>query len=209
MMIQFLVRRIATQILEGAVKLSAADPQFEGPVDPDNPAPAVTPEWEPGTELIEWSGDFAQFKTAPSPTCALEWNGGPDPEWAERGDMPVQRARKAAAISSSCADSILAGFVSSALGDPHTYPAKPNDQANLTGSVVRSFYPNVGPDWRTPFWCVDAAGLWAYRLHTAAQIQQVGDDAIDARLGCMALNEQLQAQIAAAETPAQLADINW
>jgi hypothetical protein len=207
MITQYLVRRIKTQIIEYAIRASNADPVFEGPVDPDNPAPVVLPLCEPGCELIEYAGN-TNLSGQPTPTSVLEWDGAA-PVWVERGDMPAQRAHKAAVISSSCTDAILAGFASSALGEPHTYPAKPNDQANLTGSVVRSMYPNIGPDWRTPFWCADGAGAWQFRLHTAAQIQQVGDDAVAARLNCMGVNEQLQAQIIAAENPADLAEINW
>jgi hypothetical protein len=51
--------------------------------------------------------------------------------------------------------------------------------------------------------------VWAYRMHTAAQIQQVGDDSIDANLAQRGINEQLQSQIIAAKTPADLADIYW
>jgi hypothetical protein len=206
-MTQYLARRISTQGIEYAVRISNADPAFEGPVDPENPAPTVMPGCEPGFELIEWDGDFDQIGAAPTPTSVLEWADGPT--WVERGDMTVQREHKAAAISSSCADAILAGFASSALGEPHTYPAKPNDQINLAGLVMRSFYPSVGPDWARPFWCMNAGHVWAYRMHTAAQIQQVGDDSIDANLIQRGINEQLQAQIITAETPADLADINW
>jgi hypothetical protein len=124
-------------------------------------------------------------------------------------NIEALRTRKAVEMSQKCADTILAGFVSSALGEPHTYPAKPNDQINLTGLVMRSFYPNVGPDWSRPFWCMDAAFVWAYRMHTAVQIQQVGDDSIDANLTQRSINEQLQAQIIAAEAPADLAGITW
>jgi hypothetical protein len=209
MIVQYLVRRIETQVIEYLCRVSVIDPDFEGPVDPDHPAPTVTPPCEPGCELIEWAGDFGQFNEATSPTSALEWHGGPHPIWVERGDMPAQRAHKAAAISQACADAITAGFPCDALGDQYFYPAKPNDQANLTGSVVRSMYPNIGPDWRTPFWCADGAGAWEFRLHTAAQIQHVGECAVVARLNCMGINEQLQAQIIAAENPADLADINW
>jgi hypothetical protein len=207
MITQYLVRRIKTQIIEYAIRASNADPVFEGPVDPDNPAPVVLPLCEPGCELIEYAGN-ANLSGQPTPTSVLEWDGAA-PVWVERGDMPAQRAHKAAAISSCCTDAILAGFASSALGEPHTYPAKPNDQINLAGLVMRSFYPSVGPDWARPFWCMDVGHVWAYRMHTAAQIQQVGDDSIDANLIQRGINEQLQAQIIAAETPADLAEINW
>lgn len=205
---QFLIRRISTQAIEYAIRVSIADPDAVGPFGPENPAPTVSPVVEPGCEAISYEGDTSALSMRPTPTSALEWDGV-GPVWVERGDMPDQRAQKAETISSRCADTILAGFVSSALGQPHSYPAKPNDQANLTGSVVRSFYPNVDADWRTPFWCADAAGTWAYRPHSAPQIQQVGDDAVVARLTHMGVNEQLQAQIAAAVTPSELAAINW
>jgi hypothetical protein len=119
------------------------------------------------------------------------------------------RTRKAVEMSQRCADTILAGFVSSALGSAYTYPAKLNDQANLTASVLASVLPSSGPDWSTPFWCADVDGKWEFRMHTAAQIQQVGVDAKVAILTCMTINEQLQAQIIAAETTADLAEITW
>lgn len=205
---QFLIRRISTQAIEYAIRVSIADPDAVGPFGPENPAPTVSPVVEPGCEAIPYDGDTSALSMRPTPTSALEWDGVA-PVWVERGDMPDQRGHKADTISSRCADAILAGFVSSALGQSHSYPAKPNDQANLTGSVVRSFYPNVDADWRTPFWCADEAGVWAFRLHSAAQIQKVGDDAVAARLDYMAMNEALQAQITASQSPSQLAAIHW
>jgi len=207
MIIQYLVRRISTQVIDYACRVSNVDPTFIGPVDPDHPAPTITPPCEPGCELIEYAGN-ANLCGQPTPTSVLEWDGAA-PVWVERGDMPAQHAHKAAAILQACADAITAGFPCDALGADYFYPAKPNDQANLTGSVVRSMYPNIGPDWRTPFWCADGAGAWEFRLHTAAQIQRVGECAVVARLHCMGINERLQAQIIAAENPADLADINW
>lgn len=208
-MAQFLIRRLSTQAIEYVIQVPIADPDAVGPFDPDNPPPTVLPIVEPGCEAIRYEGDVSILGRQPTPTSALEWFGGPEPVWVERGDMPAQRAHKADAISSRCADAILAGFMSAALGESYVYPAKLEDQANLTGSVVRSFYPNVDADWRTPFWCADAGGTWAYRPHSAPQIQQVGDDAVVARLSHMGINEQLQAQIAAAVTPSELAAINW
>lgn len=165
--------------------------------------PSPVPE---GIELVEYAGDFDRA-ACPDSFVAHLVDGAV--VWTDPRTMDDHRSSKAAAIASCCTDAILAGFVSSALGAPHTYPAKPNDQINLTGLVMRSFYPNVGPDWIRPFWCMDAARVWAYRMHTAAQIQQVGDASIDANLTQRGINEQLQAQIIAAETPADLADITW
>jgi hypothetical protein len=198
-MTQFLKVEEETGCIMGGI--GRPDPDgFVGP-------PSPTPDPEQGFIFMPWQGALV-LSGSPTPTCTYEWSDA-GPAWVEYGDIDTQRAHKAAAISSSCADAILAGFVSSALGDPHTYPAKPNDQINLAGLVMRSFYPSVGPDWARPFWCMDAGNVWAYRMHTAAQIQQVGDDSIDANLIQRGINEQLQAQIIAAETPADLAGIIW
>ncbi|MFL9899063.1 hypothetical protein PQR71_13015 [Paraburkholderia fungorum] len=113
------------------------------------------------------------------------------------------KASQTAIVSQACQDAIVAGFTSSALGAAHTYPAKPTDQQNLNASVVASILPGVGADWTTPFWCADSAGTWAYVMHTAAQIQQVGTDGKAAILAYLTKNQQLAAQIDAisASTP--------
>jgi len=207
-MAQFLIRRIATQNIEYAINVSIVDPSATGPFDPDNPAPTVDPVVEPGCEAIPYEGDVSILSEQPTPTSVLEWNGGPDPEWVERAGLHERRARKADEMSQACAEAIMAGFACDALGAGYFYPAKLTDQANLTGSVLRSMYSTNGPEWRTPFWCADADGAWEFRPHTAAQIQHVGDCAVVARLNCMGINEQLQAQIADA-TAEHLATIHW
>lgn len=204
-MTQYLVRRIETQNIECVVNLSSVDPEAVGPFDPDNPAPTVTPQCEPGCELIEYAG--AVSLTPPTPTATLRWNGGA-PVWVEMATLDELKARKSAAISQACAEAITAGFPCDALGDGYTYPAKFTDQLNLAGSVLDSFMPNLAADWSTSFWCADADGLWVMRSHNADEIQQVGRCAKAAVLACMAKNEQLQAQIAVA-TATELNEINW
>ena len=91
---------------------------------------------------------------------------------------PVLTAdQQKAALAAACSASIAAGFMSSALGAPYHYPATDVDQRNLLGSILASTLPGTPAGWTTPFWCADAAGVWAFRQHTTAQIQQVGLDA--------------------------------
>lgn len=123
-------------------------------------------------------------------------------------DLSAARAARAALISNACKAEILSGFSSSALGAAHHYPAKTTDQQNLASSVLASLLP-IPADWTTPFWCADTSGVWAFRLHTAAQIQQVGQDAKAAILAAMGKNEVLQAQIAAAGSVEELEAIAW
>jgi hypothetical protein len=119
------------------------------------------------------------------------------------------KTRKVALLREACTQQIVSGFPSAALGAQHTYPAKPQDQANLTGSVLASLLPGNPANWSTPFWCADAAGAWAYQMHTAAQIQQVGQDAKAAIVTALVKNETLAAQVAAATTQSAVNAITW
>jgi hypothetical protein len=68
--------------------------------------------------------------------------------------------------------SIESGFVSSALGTPHTYDSDlQKDQLNILGAKVK------GVDLM--YTCTDINGLKIPRLHTAAQINQVFIDGSD------------------------------
>lgn len=119
------------------------------------------------------------------------------------------QAAKIAALSAACQADIFAGFHSSALGADHLYPFKVTDQRNLSDSVLASTLPGRAADWTTPFWCADSAGVWAMRLHTAAQIQQAGDDAMARKLACMAQNDTLAGQVMAATTIEAVEAITW
>jgi hypothetical protein len=90
---------------------------------------------------------------------------------------PMKGARllKINQLRGACQAMIMRGVTSDALGAPHTYPMQPADQLNMTASVVDALLDRPA-DWTTPFQCADAAGVWALREHTAAQIKQAGSD---------------------------------
>lgn len=132
--------------------------------------------------------------------------------WAPPADTrPLEeiRAAKVAELSATCSGAIAGGFVSSALGAPHTYPSRATDQTNLVGSVVASMLPGVGADWSTPFWCADEAGEWAFRPHSAAEIQAVGADGKSSIVACQARLADLVAQVGLAESAEDLTSIGW
>ncbi|QSB01965.1 hypothetical protein JWZ98_03110 [Methylomonas sp. EFPC1] len=123
-----------------------------------------------------------------------------------------KQADKVAALAAACRAEILAGFVCDALGDNHHYPAGDLDQQNLTASVVDSTLPGLPVDWTTPFLCADSNNQWAYRAHTAAQIQQVGRAGKAAILQRLVKNANLAAQVMAlpnTATDAQFDAIVW
>lgn len=119
------------------------------------------------------------------------------------------KAKRSAEIERDCAAQIIAGFACDALGQTHTYPSKPTDQANLTASVLDAVLAGDAPGWTTPFWCADAAGVWAWRQHTAAQIKAVGAAGKAAVLTAQARNATLQAQITAATAAAEVEAVKW
>lgn len=71
-------------------------------------------------------------------------------------------------VDKTCEQAITAGFQSAALGAPHHYSSQLDDQLNLTGAILR------GLDM--PYACRDEQGVKAFRMHTSAQLRQVGDD---------------------------------
>ncbi|HDR9065468.1 hypothetical protein JQC70_22390 [Burkholderia contaminans] len=114
-----------------------------------------------------------------------------------------------AALNAACAGAIAAGFISSALGAAHTYPAQITDQQNLSASVLASLMPNLPSGWTTPFWCADSSGAWSYAMHSAAEIQQVGQDGKAAILAAISKKAALAAQVNAATSVADVQAVVW
>ena len=112
-------------------------------------------------------------------------------------------------ISQICSSTILGGFTSSALGTPHTYPSALTDQANLVTHVMSSLLPNLPPTWTTPYICGDSNEGWAYRDHTAAQIQQVGADWKAFLSSCLLKKKALEEKVKAAKTIEKVQTIAW
>ncbi|MDO5940653.1 DUF4376 domain-containing protein [Burkholderia cepacia] len=131
----------------------------------------------------------------------------PPPTTAQQ--LASAQAEQIARVDSACAMEICAGFASSALGQLHGYPSKPTDQQNLSASVLASLIPNRPAGWTTSFWCADSNGVWAYREHTAEQIQQVGMDGKAAISASIARKIQLEQQIMAAATVDAIKQIVW
>lgn len=145
----------------------------------------------------------------PRPSVWHEWDW-PTLDWVlPASALGAAQAQRAKEMSAACKQAIYAGFESSALGAPHTYPAKDLDQSNLIASITDSLLHADEAGWVTPFWCCDAAGVWTYTPHTAAQIQQVGIDGKAAIVACLLQNATRAAQINAAATIEAVEAITW
>lgn len=117
--------------------------------------------------------------------------------------LVLERARaiKSAEINAACAAAIVGGFTSSALGTPHTYDSALEDQLNLIGAV------SLGVD--LPYRCADAAGIKAFRLHTAAQLKQVAADGALVKLAALEKAATLKTQVQVAADAAAVEAVAW
>lgn len=152
-------------------------------------------------ELPAWATNVPP----PSHFCSLVDGVWVVDEAAELKDAKDIRIRY---LSAACQAEIYAGFESNALGAVHHYPANDKDQQNLTASVLASLVPGLPEAWLTPFWC-EVGGVWEFRMHTAAQIRQVGTDGKARILACMAQNDLLADEVRAATTKAAVEAIAW
>jgi len=126
----------------------------------------------------------------------------PQPSKAEQCDEVYKQ--QYAGINRCCEAAISSGFQSTALGAPHQYSSQLDDQLNLTGAILR------GLDM--PYACRDEQGVRDFRLHTAEQLRQVGDDFTLYKLQLLqranALKQQLDLALAAGDIEAMQA-ITW
>jgi len=129
--------------------------------------------------------------------------------FSDERKMLMARAEQFRLVDQSCKDAIVAGFSSAALGMVCNYPSKPEDQTNLIAAVTASQSAALPADWVVLFLCSDSNGLWDYRLHTAAQIQQVLADGVAQRIAYSQKIARLVAEINQAESPLEVQTIVW
>jgi hypothetical protein len=122
------------------------------------------------------------------------------------------QAARVAALTAACQAAIVGGFVSEALGAPHTYPSAATDQINMLGRVAQA---QIDPATALSFWCASSAGVWAKRAHSAAQMIRVG---LDAAAWVVANSDRLTGadgagglvgQVLAATTLAEIEAVTW
>ena len=109
-------------------------------------------------------------------------------------DIDDVKLRAMTAVDNDCKRKIISGCMSSALGTEHLYPTNLVDQQNLAASVLSAVI-SEDPEFSTPFWCQDAAGNWAFRMHNKAQIIEVGNTVKLYITGLQAELEQVKADI--------------
>lgn len=159
---------------------------------------------DPQIHALQWYGQRGEIEMkgdATCPPCNIEitslapfadvlavWQAAADAEDAPPTIRQIAD-RRIAALSADCEAAIVSGFISNALGAPHRYQSDRDDQVNLVGAAT------AGVDM--PFKCSDEDGVWAYRLHSSAQLQQVLADGARVKLGYLQRFATLRAQVEA------------
>lgn len=130
---------------------------------------------------------------------------------AELAALQLAQAKQAqiAIIAQASAAAQTTGFSSSALGSAYTYPSGLQDQANLTACIVASLLPGNPTTWTCLFWCTSSAGASNFVSHTAAQIQQVGQNALAAIMACKSKQLTLTEEILSATTITAVQGVVW
>ena len=152
----------------------------------------ITAEGKPKTVTGTLLSGYAIIETISTQTGTLD-------------HLPRFKGRRRESINAACRNEIESGFTSAALGADHTYPSKEEDQTNLMATFVLAKELNASK----PFKCWDAAGVADYRVHTVAQLHQVGQDAETHKMAALMKANTLKAQIAAATTLAEIEAIVW
>lgn len=162
----------------------------------------VVPDWRGYTYFLadRSQHEITEVEVEP-PSGALEQDPGPS--------LDEVKVSQVAVITAACAADIVGGFTSTALGESFTYPSSPTDQANLNAAASASRQPGLGESWVTYFYCADAAGVWARRPHSAAEIQQVGMDGYNAIMSKLLRKDSLEVQINSLKTIAKVKAVKW
>lgn len=105
-----------------------------------------------------------------------------------------------ARLSQACANAIVSGFTSDALGSPYVYPSATTDQINQS-TVAQS--PSGGL-----LWCA-ASGAWTFKQHTQAQAQAVVSSFTAWLNKCQQQLVTLTGQVAAATSVSAVQAISW
>jgi hypothetical protein len=120
----------------------------------------------------------------------------------EMFDIDGYRSAKIAALNSACNTAILAGFTSSALGDPHEYDFDYEAQTNL-GGMLNAITAGIATE--SIYW--KASGLPV--LHTIEQFKTVFADGLVFKNGLIAQYWALKGQVLAVETKEDIDSIVW
>ena len=147
----------------------------------------------------------------------LVWDGGdalPSQATLDALFLSELKEQKIHELSEACKQSILDGFISSALGQSFKYDAEDVDQINLLGATTATAPTAAFPNGTDIQYAVrpmvnGVPQAKYYTLHTHAQLRQVLSDGATYKLTCLQHFNELRDDVGAAADEAAVAAIVW
>lgn len=130
------------------------------------------------------------------PTTLVPYTG----PWPIPPTLAESQSSQIAALRTACANAIIGGFTSNALGSVYSYPSDPLSQSNMN-TIAGS--PSGGS-----LWC-ESGGVWAMKAHTQAQAQAVLASFVAWLNACQTQLATLTAEVNAATTVSAVQAIVW
>jgi hypothetical protein len=135
------------------------------------------------TEIINLGIPPIGLMPSPSPDAVLKAN----------------KQSKIQSFASLCANQIMVGFTSSALGISNLYPCSTTDQNNINHAAILG----------GPLWSSDINNAWSFKIHTVDQAKQVQMDMINFIQSIQQKYADLCSITNGAKTLDAVATINW
>ncbi|HDR8991508.1 hypothetical protein [Burkholderia vietnamiensis] len=114
--------------------------------------------------------------------------------------IATAQAAQCAALNIACANAIVSGFSSSALGDTYSYPSTITDQANQA-TIAQSADGGM-------LWCA-SSGTWSFKQHTQEQAQAVLASFIVWLNKCQSQLISLSGQVNSAKSVSAAQSVSW
>jgi len=151
----------------------------------------------------------------PMPTLGANEKYGPEEKHEVDGEYRITRTvvpmtvedlervkeQKVSELSAACEAQIIAGFESSVLGTPHRYQSDRDDQLNLVGMAA------TGADCFVK--CSADGGIWEYKSHTSANMQQLLNEASSLKHGLLEKFLALKNTVLQAATGDEVSAVVW
>lgn len=149
----------------------------------------------------------------------IQWTGGdplPTADELNKASLTEHKEMKITELSNACAQQIISGFESAALGAPHLYDSEAVDQLNIVGSFSATTPDATSPEGSQTYHAVrpiidGIPQMKEYKLHDNIQMKKVLLDGVAFKLVKLSRFNDLRNEILANEerTIAEINDITW
>jgi hypothetical protein len=153
------------------------------------------------THICNVSDPNQEFENCKGMYGAVSWETMDDPLTI---DMQLDELKKDkfAELDRQYQQQIWSGFISTALGEPHIYDSRAEDQINLMAAILQGE--------ATPYACWDPDKTkQEWRMHSLDQLKQVFEDSCSSVMMQLQKFSLLKSRVERSRTPEEIQKINW